>query len=63
MLHRRHFPRRVRRVRLRDSDEWSLIVACAARAGLEPSTYLREAALREARRDLARPTSAEDLGR
>lgn len=50
-------PRRVRRVRFvrfRDADEWSLIQARATAEGIDPSTYVREAALREARRELRR---------
>lgn len=45
-------PRDVRQVRMREVDEWALIKAGAAKVGVGPSTYLREAALREARREL-----------
>jgi hypothetical protein len=51
---RRDLPaRRVRHIRFRDRDEWRLIEAQAAVHGIAPSTYVREAALREARSELA----------
>lgn len=36
-----------------DEVGWRLIEAAAAKAEMHPSTYLREAALRQARRELA----------
>jgi uncharacterized protein (DUF1778 family) len=50
---RRPPPRPVRYVRISDA-EWHLIEAAAASAEMYPSSYLREAALREARRVVAR---------
>jgi uncharacterized protein (DUF1778 family) len=41
-------------------DQWRVIEAAAAAAEMHPSSYVREAALREARRELARePEMAE----
>ncbi len=53
-MSRRRPPRRVRYVRYRDTDEWPLIEARASSEGVDPSTYVREASLREARRELVR---------
>lgn len=59
----RRAPERPRRsVRLTDS-EWRVISAAAAQAETYPSTYLREAALREARRELATAPAAEHNAR
>jgi hypothetical protein len=49
---RRRPPRRVRRVRYRDTDEWPIILAQAAAEGISPGTYIREASIREARREI-----------
>lgn len=49
---RRTEPRSVRHVRLSPA-EWRLIEAAAAAEWLAPSTWLREVAVREARRQIA----------
>jgi uncharacterized protein (DUF1778 family) len=53
MAVRRAPPAPRRSVRMTDA-QWRLIEAAAAAAEMYPSTFLREAALREARRELAR---------
>lgn len=51
--------RRVRYVRMCEEQEWPLMVARASALGVDPSTYLREAALREARRELSLISESE----
>lgn len=49
---RRPPPKTTRTYRISDA-EWAVIEAAAAAAETHPSSYLREAALREARREVA----------
>ena len=56
---RRAPPRLVRFVRMTDA-EWSLIQAASAAAETYPSTWLREAAVRVARRELSKPKRDAD---
>jgi uncharacterized protein (DUF1778 family) len=49
---RRPAPKTTRTYRISE-PEWRLIVAAAAAAETHPSSYLREAAVREARREVA----------
>jgi hypothetical protein len=53
MVAKRDAPRRCRYIRYGDS-EWALITAQAIAEGIDPSTYVREVSLREARRELAK---------
>lgn len=52
MMIRRPPPRRVKNVRMNDA-EWRLVEAAAAQRENYPSSWLRDTAIREARRELA----------
>lgn len=56
---RKATPKPRRSVRVTDAD-WRLIEAAAAAADTYPSSYMREAALRQARRDLAGTAHDQD---
>ncbi len=58
MILRRPPPRRTRTYRIRDA-EWQLIISAAALMEVDPSSFVRQAAVEAARRELTRASEPD----